>query len=108
MNNPKPGEIWLADLGLTAKTRPVIIVSRFDSNPPRMLITYVPLTTQYRQSRYEIEIPDLHFLNKKTYANVQGIGSLPIVRLERKIGELPFSVMQEVKSVIKFALDLAE
>ena len=81
MNNPKPGEIWLADLGLTAKTRPVIIGARFDSNPPRMLITYVPLTTQYRRSRYEIEIPDLDFLNKKTYANVQGISSLPIVRL---------------------------
>jgi mRNA interferase MazF len=23
--NPQPGEIWLADLGLAAKTRPVII-----------------------------------------------------------------------------------
>ena len=68
MNSPKSGEIWLADLGLAAKTRPVIIVSRFDPNPPRMLITYVPLTTQNRQSSYEIEIPDLHFLNRKTYA----------------------------------------
>jgi mRNA-degrading endonuclease toxin of MazEF toxin-antitoxin module len=26
----RPGEIWLADLGLAAKTRPVMIVSRFD------------------------------------------------------------------------------
>ena len=28
--NAKPGEIWLADLGLAAKTRPVLIVSRLD------------------------------------------------------------------------------
>ena len=28
--NPQPGEIWLADLGLAAKTRPVVIVSRQD------------------------------------------------------------------------------
>jgi mRNA interferase MazF len=28
--NPRPGEIWLADLGLAAKTRPVVIVSRED------------------------------------------------------------------------------
>jgi len=43
--NPQPGEIWLADLGLGAKTRPVIIVSRQDPDPPRALILYVPLST---------------------------------------------------------------
>ncbi len=36
--NPKHGEVWLADLGLAAKTRPVVIVSRDDSNPPRKLV----------------------------------------------------------------------
>lgn len=41
--NPQPGEIWLADLGLAAKARPVVIVSRQDPNPPRSLILYVPL-----------------------------------------------------------------
>ena len=35
--NPQPGELWLADLGLAAKTRPVIIVSRRDPAPPRSL-----------------------------------------------------------------------
>ncbi len=28
--NPKPGEVWLVDLGLAAKTRPAVIVSRYD------------------------------------------------------------------------------
>ena len=32
--NPRPGEVWLADLGLAAKSRPVIVVSRHDSDPP--------------------------------------------------------------------------
>jgi len=54
--NAKPGEIWLADLGLAAKTRPVLIVSHFDPDAPRALITYVPLTTQHRGSRYEIPL----------------------------------------------------
>ena len=27
LDEPQPGEIWLADLGLAAKTRPAIIVS---------------------------------------------------------------------------------
>jgi mRNA-degrading endonuclease toxin of MazEF toxin-antitoxin module len=42
--SPQPGEIWLADLGLAAKTRPVVIVSRQDPDPPRSLVLYVPLT----------------------------------------------------------------
>ena len=50
----KPGEIWLADLGLEAKTRPVLILSREDDDPPRSLIIYAPLTTQNRGSQYEV------------------------------------------------------
>src|SRR5262249_1479704 len=56
--NPEPGEVWLADLGLAAKRRPVIIVSRSDSDPPRALAIYVPLTTQNRNSDYEIALPN--------------------------------------------------
>ena len=48
--NPQPGEVWLADLGLAAKTRPVVIVSRLDPNAPRVVVLYVPLTTQNRLS----------------------------------------------------------
>ena len=60
--DPRPGEVWLADLGLTAKTRPVVVVSRYDPDPPRALILYVPLTTQTRQSAYEVKLPPLDFL----------------------------------------------
>src|ERR1043165_6723857 len=84
--NPQPGEIWLADLGLAAKTRPVVIVSRQDPNPPRSLVFDVPLTTQRRNSPYEVPLPRLPFLDSESVANVQGLGSLPTVRLERKIG----------------------
>ena len=84
--NPQPGEIWLADLGLAAKTRPVVIVSRQDPDPPRALDLYVPLTTQRRNSPYEVPLLRLPFLDRESVANVQGLGSLPTVRLERKIG----------------------
>lgn len=43
--NPKPGEVWLVDLGLAAKTRPIVIVSRYDPDPPRALVLYIPVTT---------------------------------------------------------------
>ena len=74
--SPHPGEIWLADLGLAAKTRPVVIVSRYDPDAPRALLLYVPLTSQNRASRYEVELPRLQFLKSESVANVQGIGSL--------------------------------
>ena len=104
--NPQPGEIWLADLGLAAKTRPVVIVSRQDPNPPRSLVLYVPLTTQRRDSPYEVPLPRLPFLDRESVANVQGLGSLPTVRLERKIGKLPNNVMERLKDALAFALDL--
>jgi mRNA interferase MazF len=104
--NPQPGEIWLADLGLAAKTRPIVIVSRQDTDPPWSLVLYVPLTTQRRDSPYEVPLPRLPFLDRESVANVQGLGSLPTVRLERKIGKLPNNVMERLKDALAFALDL--
>jgi len=104
--NPQPGEIWLADLGLAAKTRPVVIVSRQDPAPPRSLVLYVPLTTQRRNSPYEVPLPRLPFLDRESVANVQGLGSLPTVRLERNIGRLSTGIMERLKDALAFALDL--
>jgi mRNA interferase MazF len=104
--SPQPGEIWLADLGLAAKTRPVVIVSRQDPNPPRSLVLYVPLTTQRRNSPYEVPLPRLPFLDRESVANVQGLGSLATVRLERKLGRLPDGVMTRLREALAFALDL--
>ena len=104
--NPRPGEVWLADLGIAAKTRPVVVVSRYDENPPRVLVLYVPLTSEDRGSEYEVEMPKLPFLRLEGVANVQGIGSLSLKRLERKLGVLPTEVMERIKKALRFALDL--
>lgn len=101
----KPGEVWLADLGLAAKTRPVVILSREDPNAPRALVTYVPLTTQNRGSPYEIDLGELRFLRETSVANVQGIGSIPSVRLQRKIGVVPADILVKIKEALRFALD---
>lgn len=104
--NPRPGEVWLADLGLAAKTRPVLVVSRPDPDPPRVLFAHVPLTTQSRRSRYEVVLPQLPFLREDGVVNVQGIGSIPQVRLERRLGNLPAATMQEVRRALVFLLEL--
>jgi len=72
--NPFPGEVWLADLGLAAKTRPVVVVPRRDPNAPRALVLYVPLTTQHRGSGYEVLLPKISFLDQESSANVQVVG----------------------------------
>ncbi len=104
--NPRPGEVWLADLGFAAKFRPVVIVSRQDPDPPRALIIYVPLTTQDRGSPYEVRLPKTRFLEKGSVANVQGIASLPTVRLGRRLGVLSAESMSEIKTAIAWALEL--
>src|ERR1700758_2807084 len=101
-----PGEVWLADLGMAAKFRPVVIVSRSDPDPPRALVLYVPLTTQNRASQYEVRLPPLRFLDQDSSANVQGLASLPAVRLGRKLGKLSDDAMVDIKRAIIFALDL--
>lgn len=104
--SPGPGEVWLADLGLAAKTRPVVIVSRRDPDSPRALILYVPLTSQSRPGSYEVSMPRLSFLERESFANVQGLGSLPIIRLERQLGRIPEQTMAEIRRALAYALDL--
>jgi mRNA interferase MazF len=104
--SPYPGEVWLADLGLAAKTRPVVVVSRHDENAPRALAVYVPLTSQHRGSRYEIVLPRLSFLREGTAANVQGIASVSHARLERRLGRVPEPVLKEILAAIAYALEM--
>jgi mRNA interferase MazF len=102
----KPGEIWLADLGLAAKVRPVLVVSRYDPDAPRALTIYLPLTTQHRGSRYEVPVGPLQFLDQKSVVNVQGVGAVIEPRLVRKLGQLPADTFDKVKEALRFTLEL--
>jgi mRNA interferase MazF len=46
------------------------------------------------------------FLDRESVANVQGLGSLLTVRLERKVGQLSAQMMERLKDALAFALDL--
>jgi len=47
---PARGEVWLLDLGVTEKVRPVLIVSADFGDRDRALITVIPHTTTLRGS----------------------------------------------------------
>ncbi len=69
----KPGEVYRVDLGAGGKVRMMLVVSREDSDPPRALSLCVPITSAYRESEYEVELPSRPFFRMKSYANVQGL-----------------------------------
>jgi mRNA interferase MazF len=83
-----------------------VILSQDDPQAPRALVTYVPLTTQNRGSRYEIELGNLRFLKEASVANIQGIGSIPAIRLQRRLGSLSGETLDKIKQALRFALDL--
>ncbi len=51
-------------------------------------------------------MPRLPFLRQEGAVNVQGIGSIPQVRLERRLGSLPEATMKEVRRALVFLLEL--
>jgi mRNA interferase MazF len=103
---PKAGEVWLADLGLAAKLRPVVVLSFDDPEAPRALTIYIPLTRQNRGSRYEIPLGHLPWLANETVANVQGIGSMPPIRFEKKLGALSEADLLKIKRALIHACKL--
>ena len=48
------------------------------------------------------------FLDQESIANVQGLGSIPKIRLERMLGKLSDDVMAKIKNAILYALDMED
>lgn len=102
--NPRHGEVWLADMGLAAKVRPVTVLLDDNLDIERTLIVHVPITTQSRGGPLEVSIGHVRFLDRDSVANVQAIGSLPRVRFKRRLGILPPDDLQRIKQAIRLAL----
>jgi mRNA interferase MazF len=91
---PRRGEVWLFDLGMTAKTRPVLIVSVEYGDVDRALVTVVPHTTEIRQSPFEIPI-EVPFLRSGAFL-VQGVSTYPKAWAIRRLGMLQRAQLQAV------------
>lgn len=98
--NPRHGEVWLVDMGMAAKTRPAIVFIADNLNAPRSLIIHIPITKQNRGSELEVPLGHLRFLDPESVANVQGIGSLPSVRFEKKLGVVTDADLKAVKAAL--------
>jgi mRNA interferase MazF len=103
---PKPGEVYLVDLGMAGKVRPVVIVSREDANAPRALSVTVPLTSQNRGTHYEVLMPRVPWLKQQSFANVQAIAAYEHHELLERRGRFEQPALEKIKQAIRWALEL--
>ena len=95
MKAPPRGEVWLVDLGMTAKIRPCLVLSAPPDDNDRSIITLVPHTTSVRGSRFEVIVP-VDFLKPGAF-DAQGLVTIPIAWLVRKLGALSDAQIQAVE-----------
>lgn len=106
MSSPNRGEVWLVDLGYTAKVRPCLIISIPALEQDRALATLIPHTTSSRGSRFEVALK-VTFLRAGVF-DVQNIITIPHAKLLRKLGDLTPEQLVEVEKVLLFWLGLEE
>lgn len=96
---PKRSEVWLADLGLAAKTRPVLVLSVPFSVSDYALITVVPHTTSSRSSNFKVPL-SMSGLRPGTF-NVQGLMTIQPSKFIRKLGTLSPVQMKQIEATVK-------
>ena len=102
---PERGEFCLADLGMAAKTRPVLVVSVPYSDSDYALIGVVPHTTTPRGAQLEIVLR-APFLQPGAF-NVQGMLAVPAAKFLRRLGAASPDQMAQVEAGLKRWLGLA-
>lgn len=96
---PKRGEIWLADLGFVAKTRPVLVLSVPFSDSDYALITVIPRTTYIRRSDLQVQL-SVSGLRPGAF-NVQGLTAIPPSKFIRRLGTLQSAQMKLIEDTVK-------
>lgn len=104
MSRAQRGEIWLVDLGMVAKTRPVLILSVAYDDQERSLVTFIPRTTSVRGTRFEVAHSGRGF--DAGAFDAQGVATVPTVQLIRRLGMIDGPTMVQVEAAAKRWLGL--
>jgi mRNA interferase MazF len=105
MPTAKPGEIWRVDLGMTAKVRPCLILTRQPGSNELDVFTIVAHTTSLHGNCWEIPIPK-PFLDIEGAFDVQRIATVASVKLEHRLGELKPAEFEKVLNLLAERLDI--
>jgi mRNA interferase MazF len=95
-------------MGLRAKFRPMLVVSREDPNPERALSVCVPCTTTIKGGNYEVALPRVRWMPgaDEGVANVLGIEAIEHHRFDRRAGCYEARVLKTVRERIAWMLEL--
>ena len=96
MSSARRGEVWLVDLGMTAKVRPAVVLSVATDESDRALVTLVPHTTSTRGSRFEATVM-APFLKTGAF-DAQSLVTIPTVKLLRRLGVLGAPQLADVEA----------
>jgi mRNA interferase MazF len=99
MNKPQRGEVWLADLSLVAKVRPVVVIGIPFKATDRALITIVQHTTKIIGSEFEIHLP-IRWLEKGAF-NIQSVMAAVPPQFIRKLGILTHEQLLEIENALR-------
>ncbi len=98
------GEIWLVDLGMIQKVRPVLILSQHYKYQERALVSYVIRTTSLRGTEYEIPHSAAKF--HPGAFDAQSISTVPDVQLVRRLAVCDASTLKMVETALQRWLSL--
>jgi mRNA interferase MazF len=95
----------MIDLGLAAKPRPALILSITPLDHERALVSYVPRTTTLRGTRFEVAHMARGF--EPGGFDAQGLGSVPNVKLMRRLGVIDEPTLAQIEAAVKTWLGLS-
>ena len=104
MTSPRRGEVWLVDLGMTAKVRPALVFSVPAEDTDRALVTLVPHTTSPRQTRFEAAV-SVPFLRAGVF-DAQNLVTVPHAKLVRQLGKLGTAHLASIERAVCLWLGL--
>ncbi len=97
------GEIWWAAMD---RLRPVVIASRDDTAGVRSRTTVASVTTTIRRIRSEVILDTRDGLERSSAVNCDELTTIDKSRLDRRIGRLSPSRIDELDAALRFALGL--
>jgi len=95
----KRGEVWLVDLGLTAKVRPCLIISCGYSEKARALVGIIPHTLSTRDSEFEIKLKVKGL--KHGAFDIQALRPVPPSKFIRKLSTLSDEQLRFIEQGLK-------
>ena len=104
MINPIRGEVWLVDLGMTAKIRPCLVLSIPALDQDRALVALLPHTTSPRGTRFEVEVK-VRFLKPGVF-DAQNLITIPHAKLMRRLGVISTDQIITVEKAVRLWLGL--